>query len=792
MTSFEQMNRIKEVLDEKGIKQTWLAEQLGKNYNMVNAYVQNRQQPRIELLYEIAEILGVNVKELLIDNEIKKDKKMSNEQKITTDIKAPNKDMEILRSHFPHCFDKNGKFDFAKFQQELEAQNVELSFEKESYGLDWLGKSYARLLASDPATTLLKADATHNQKPENIISQNLLIKGDNLEVLKHLANAYYEKVKMIYIDPPYNTGNDGFVYNDDRKYTVEQLQGLLGIDTERAKRILDFTQSKSNSHSAWLTFMYPRLYIAKQLLREDGVIFVSIDDNEVAQLRLLMDEVFGEENFVAELPTIMNLKGNNDEFGFAGTHEYTIVYCKNKEQANFFEFPIDEEDILKDWEEDEIGYFKKGAPLRATGSEDKREDRPDMFYPFLIKGNEITIIEEEEYQKIYDKVLKVFDDNYLNELKSKYENMGYSFVLPMSDGSYGRWRWGYSPKNKERLNNDIIIIKNANGITLYKKQRPELGELPSKKPKTIFYKPEYSSGNGTAQIKNLLGDKYFVNPKPSELIKDLIIIGSTKDDVVLDFFAGSGTTGDAVIQLNAEDGGNRKYILVQLPEPIDPKKNKAAYDFVKNELKAEPTIFEICKERLIRAAKKIKTETIDKKITEKEKELQQLQSELNLEDRDEKINTLKQEIENLKNQDLGFKIFETMPIWENYDFEAETFDSSQTLFDTGKLTEDDIKALLITWKTYDGMPLTEDLEHIDLNGYTAYYGNGKLYLMHKGFTTDTLKTLLEKIDSDRHFEPKSIIAFGYHFESARLRELSENVKNYANKKHIDIEFIIRY
>jgi adenine-specific DNA-methyltransferase len=172
-----------------------------------------------------------------------------------------------------------------KFQQQLNTQHLELTTEKESYGLDWLGKSYARLLASDPATTLLKADETHNSKPENANSENLLIKGDNLEVLKHLANAYYEQVKMIYIDPPYNTGSDGFVYNDDRKLTVNELQNLIGVEEEKAKRILDFTQSKSNSHSAWLTFMYPRLYIAKQLLKDDGVIFVSIDDSEVAQLR---------------------------------------------------------------------------------------------------------------------------------------------------------------------------------------------------------------------------------------------------------------------------------------------------------------------------------------------------------------------------------------------------------------------------------------------------------------------------------------------------------------------------
>ncbi len=250
-----------------------------------------------------------------------------NIQKVTNNIKVPNKDLETLKTHFPHYFDKNGKFDFEKFKNYLSEK--EIAFSTESYGLEWLGKSYARLLASDPATTLLKADETHNSKPENANSENLLIKGDNLEVLKHLANAYYEKVKMIYIDPPYKTGSDGFVYQDDRKFTVKELEELAGISEEKAKRILEFTQSKSNSHSAWLTFMYPRLYIAKQLLREDGVIFVSIDDNEVAQLRLLMEDVFWEENFIDCLKW-----KRKKQPSFLATHtakvtECIIVYSKN-------------------------------------------------------------------------------------------------------------------------------------------------------------------------------------------------------------------------------------------------------------------------------------------------------------------------------------------------------------------------------------------------------------------------------------------------------------------------------
>jgi adenine-specific DNA-methyltransferase len=286
-------------------------------------------------------------------------------------------------------------------------------------------------------------------------------------------------------------------------------------------------------------------------------------------------------------------------------------------------------------------------------------------------------------------------------------------------------------------------------------------------------------------------EKVFDYPKPISLLDYLIKFCNTKDEIIMDFFAGSGTTGDAVMQLNTEDNGSRRFVLVQIPEPINPKKNKVAFDFVKDELKAEPTIFEITKERLIRAAKKTK-EIINTKIAEKGIEIKDLEGKLDLEDKDEKIKLLKTEIKILKEQDLGFKIFETTPIWEDYDFESAELDNQTKLFDESKLTEDDIKALLITWKTYDGIALTQELEKIDLSGYTAYYGNGKLYLMDKGFTTENLKTLLEKIDSDKKFNPTSIIAFGYHFESKNLRELSENVKSYANKKNIDIDFITRY
>ena len=212
---------------------------------------------------------------------------------------ANSKQLSVLKANFPQCFDKNGAFIQDKLLEIVKSSDVELS--KESYSLNWLGKSYARLLANLPPKSLITEDKDHNRREENKNSQNLLIKGDNLEVLKHMVNAYSEKVKMIYIDPPYNTGSDGFLYNDDRNFTPEQLSELAVIDLDEARRILDFTVKGSSSHSAWLTFIYPRLYIARELLRDDGIIYISIDDHEHSQLKILCDEIFSEQNFVGNI-----------------------------------------------------------------------------------------------------------------------------------------------------------------------------------------------------------------------------------------------------------------------------------------------------------------------------------------------------------------------------------------------------------------------------------------------------------------------------------------------------------
>ena len=675
--------------------------------------------------------------------------------------------METLRINFPHCFDKDGNFQLEKFKANLTEK--EINFSTESYGLDWLGKSYARLLASDPATTLLKADETHNRKPENANSENLLIKGDNLEVLKHLANAYYEQVKMIYIDPPYNTGSDGFTYQDDRKFTIKELQQLIGVDAEKAKRILDFTQGKSNSHSAWLTFLYPRLYISKQLLKDEGVIFVSIDDNEVTQLRLLMDEVFGEENYIGTF--IINSTPNARDYGHIGKmHEYCIFYANklNKTETNLLE------DKNKRFTfKDEKGGFNV-HPLYNSNVAFTPENRENLYYPFYLNPEkQLSELGEEFYEISLTK-----NENHIEIYPPKSVKDGVQFV----------WRWG-QPKSLGELNKEIVgYLTEDEEYRIVQKMRTS-----EKLIRSILSDKEFSSRRGTAEVEKIFGKKVFSFPKPIELLNNLIKVATDKDSIVLDFFAGSGTTGDSLFQINSEDGGNRRFILVQIPELIDQKLNKVGYNFVKKELGIDtPTIFDITKERIIRAAKKTKDVLIPNKIIEKEAELKVLEGQLDLEGKEEKINLLKTEIKSLKHQDIGFKVFETTPIWEDYDFEAEQFDSSQTLFDAGKLTEEDIKALLVTWKTNDNISLSQELEIVDLGGYTAFYGSGKLYLLHKNFTTENLKAVLEKIDTDKTFNPTSIIAFGYHFESKSLRELSENVKQYANKKKIDIDFITRY
>ena len=493
----------------------------------------------------------------------------------TPDMTAEN--VEKIAALFPNCVtEMNGEdgkikrgINFELLKQMLSPDVVE---GKERYEFTWVGKKASIVEANKPIRKTLRPCPEESKDWDT--TENLYIEGDNLEVLKLLQESYLGKVKMIYIDPPYNTGND-FVYADDFMRSQKEENEQMGMYDEDENRLFKNTDSNGHFHSDWCSMMYPRLMLARNLLTDDGVIFISIDDNEQENLKKICDEVFGSVNFVAELPTIMNMKGNNDEFGFAGTHEYTLVYMKNKNSVDDLKgVSLTEEDIAEYAFEDEKGKYKKGATLMRTGEAGARMQRPKGYYPIYVSNDYKTLSIKKEH-----------DDD--------------KTVYPIAQNGV-EMSWRRSPEFLMQTREEFIINHSSSGITFYKKQRLTEDIKKGKKAKSLFYKPQYSSGNGTAQIKELFDGRIFDNPKPVQLIHDMVMIGGEEGAIILDFFSGSATTAHAVMQLNAEDGGQRKFIMVQLPEKCD-EKSEAYKDGYKN-------ICEIGKERIRRAGEKIKAE----------------------------------------------------------------------------------------------------------------------------------------------------------------------------------------
>ena len=433
-----------------------------------------------------------------------------------------------LKAEFPDLFTNEGRLNPA------ELLRLTGEMQRDHFDFSWSGKAAAKRKAFSPTTAALRYDEARSVNPD-MAGGNCIIEGENLEVLKLLLCAYRGQVKCIYIDPPYNTGND-FVYKDNFAEGTSAYWEHTGVTQDGVKMSTN-TRADGRFHSNWLNMIYPRLLVARQLLREDGVIFVSIDDNEVTHLRKVMDEVFGEGNFVGCLPTVMNLKGNNDQFAFAGTHEYTLVYSNDRSQTVFKEFELDEEE-QESWSEDEYGPYKQGANLKATGTNAPRTMRPNLFFPlYLTTDDQVRINRSSE---------------------SDIE------IFPITDGLEMSWRWSKQKFADESHN--VIVNRTANAVSIYKKQRPSIGDVPSRKPKTLFYKPEYSSGNGTNEIKQIFGNKIFENPKPLALVRDLISLVAKFNDLVLDFFAGSGTTAHAVLDFSSKNNLGLKFLLVQIPE----------------------------------------------------------------------------------------------------------------------------------------------------------------------------------------------------------------------------------
>jgi len=455
--------------------------------------------------------------------------------------------------------------------QEINTRVV--SGKEERYQFTWPDKKKSVLLANAPIAATLRPSREESVDFDD--TENLYIEGDNLDVLKLLRETYLNRVKMVYIDPPYNTGRD-FIYEDNFKEETGEFLKRDSQYDEQGNRLTSNFNSNGRFHTDWLNMIYPRLRVARDLLTEDGVIFISIDDSEQSNLKKVCDDIFGENNFIAVLPTIMNMKGNNDQFGFAGTHEYTLVYSKNISMIDDLKgIPLDDDEINGYEYEDELGKYKQGATLMRTGEAGAREKRPKGYYPIYVK---------KDFSEI--SVRRMSEDDYV--------------VYPTTkEGKEMSWR-----RSQETLMNSLseIIVKEWNGsISFYKKQRLEEDLKKGKKAKSIFYKPEYSSGNGTSRIKDLFGERLFDNPKPVSLIKDLISVGTDENDIILDFFAGSSTTADAIFTLNKEMNTKRKFILVQLPEICD-KKSEAYKAGYRN-------ICEIGKERIRRAGAKIKEES---------------------------------------------------------------------------------------------------------------------------------------------------------------------------------------
>ena len=510
--------------------------------------------------------------------------------------------LDALYQIAPSCFTeatdpKTGKIkrvvNFDVLRQLLGDDTVEDA--TEAYEFNWVGKQEARAEVLRPINKTLRP--VKEDSVDWDYTQNLYIEGDNLEVLKLLQKSYLGKVKMIYIDPPYNTGND-FVYHDD--FAQSAVEYDESNRDEEGNRFRKNTDSNGRFHSDWCSMIYTRLMNSRSLLSNDGLICISIDHHEVVNLANICDIVFGSDNRVGIISVINNLKGRSDDAFFATCNEFLLVYAKNKFSLSLNGFKLEDEELDNDYEkQDEIGYYKL-IGFRKTGNAWKRDERPFMFYPILFKDGIFSSVEKSELELIYNPVASVFNDDFIENLTEKYTQLGYKVTWPKTEaGEYGRWRWGVDTFYQQK---DTNLEYNRAG-TLCTKMRAtfEDGSVRVKSAKTLWYKPEYDTGSSAKVLKSLFGKAdIFDNPKSLVYLTDLLTVGSQKDSIVLDFFSGSATFAHAVMKLNAEDGGKRRFIMVQWPEetPKDSEALKAGY---KN-------ICEIGKERIRRAGKKIKEE----------------------------------------------------------------------------------------------------------------------------------------------------------------------------------------
>ena len=652
-------------------------------------------------------------------------------QQFNKSIKSNSAFLDELRQKMPEFFtaskyDEEGNlvesstFDNEKFQQALKEHNIdELS---SGYRLDFIGKNYAKKQAGERPTTVIVPDNDHNQKAENKNSKNLFFTGDNLEVLRHLQQNYANSVDFIYIDPPYNTGSDGFVYPDKFEYSDDQLKDMFALNDDELKRLKSI-QGKA-THSAWLTFMYPRLYLAKKALKETGVIFVSIDDNEQANLKLLMDEVFGEGSFIAEIIWERAYSPVNLKKHFSESHDYMLVYAKNEPQL-----------------------VSNGLPRSAEA--DNRYSNPDNDSRGAWQSSDLSV-----GPAIQSNIYKITTPS--GRVTSPPS--GYS------------WRLSQERFDEFVSDNRIWFGNDGNGVPRIKRFLSEVRN--SSVPMTIWkYQDVGHSQSASQDLKKLFdGEAYFTYPKPIGLINRLLQLYSQKDSVILDFFAGSSTTADAVMQLNAEDGGNRQYIMCTLPEPtftvnsdgtkVPTKGGEAAYKA------GFKSIDEISRERIIRAANKIKEE--NPLLTE--------------------------------TQDLGFKHYRvvapTQETLEKIDYDdqlqLDLFDDMIDAFSSEKLgvagNADGFDTILHTYLAKDNYKFDVPLQMKDFAGIQLpYVNNQRIYLIANNWRAENTRALVNAIGKNE-LVVQTIVVYGYTLEMESLRELEIALNQLENKVNLQVRY----
>ena len=598
---------------------------------------------------------------------------------MTMNIEQAN--VEKLKEVFPEVF-ADGKIDFDKLQGLL---GHYIADDKEKYSFSWKGKADSLRLAQKRSTGTLRPCKEESKNWDT--TENLYIEGDNLEVLKLLQSSYLNSIKMIYIDPPYNTGND-FVYTDDFADGIARYKEVTGQATKSNP------ETAGRYHTNWLNMMYPRLKLARNLLTDDGVIFISIDDNEVFNLRKLCDEVFGEDNFVAEFPRVTK-KGGKSTATYAKNHDYIVVYLKNSYESSITGIQhLDEGFKYKDQYFEQRGAYK----LNQTLDYNTLQYNKTMDYPLEINGETFVPGGSVEEQKKRHAGIHGKHDWVWRWSKSLFD-FGYKndWIVVSKTGRIYTKTYANASIEKN-LNGDYYVE--------YKNRTKPVSTLD-------FVENKYSNDNSNKEITALMGTALFDYVKPSILIKQIMSTCTKRDSIILDFFSGSATTAHAVMQLNAEDGGHRRFICVQLPEKTDEHSEayKAGYK----------TICEIGKERIRRAGEKIKEENKGK--------------------------------EGIDNLDIGFKVFKldnsNLVKWDNTpttDEEEVKKRIQQSLFYLVEGREDLDLVYEIMLKY--GLSLTLPVEERKFDGVTAYIINHPDYKVLVCLAPNITLSAVEEMDKE--------------------------------------------